>query len=55
MDYKNIFGSDLSIRAVEDTKKNISWMKELYKLNDNKGQRHFTNLDNCNLSIHYHI
>ena len=36
MDYKNIFGSDLSIRAVEDTKKNISWLKELYKLSDIK-------------------
>ncbi|MFA6514051.1 MAG: hypothetical protein WCT50_02015 [Patescibacteria group bacterium] len=36
MSYKNIFGSDVSIRAIEDTKKNISWMKELYKLNDIK-------------------
>lgn len=33
---KNIFGSDLSFKAVQDTKKNISWVKELYKLGDFK-------------------
>lgn len=36
MGYKNIFGSDLSLKAVEDTKKNISWVKEMYKLKDIK-------------------
>ncbi|HZJ41375.1 MAG TPA: hypothetical protein VFD16_03885, partial [Candidatus Saccharimonadales bacterium] len=36
MGYKNIFGSDLSLKAIDDTKKNISWMKELYKLKDIK-------------------
>lgn len=34
--YKNIFGSDISIVAVENTKKNISWTKELYGLKDIK-------------------
>lgn len=36
MGYKNIFGSDLSVKAIDDTKKNISWVKELYKLKDIK-------------------
>lgn len=36
MGYKNIFGSDLSKKAVDDTYKNISWIKELYQINDVK-------------------
>jgi len=36
MDYRNIFGSDISLKAVEDTKKNISWTKELYGKKDIK-------------------
>ncbi len=36
MGYKDIFGSDISIKAVEDTKTNISWVKEMYKLKDIK-------------------
>ncbi len=32
MEYKNIFGSDISVKAIDDTKKNISWIKELYRL-----------------------
>lgn len=34
--YKNLFGSDISLKAVEDTRKNISWLKELYKISDFK-------------------
>jgi tRNA G10 N-methylase Trm11 len=34
MGYKNLFGSDISFKAVEDTRKNLSWTKELYKIND---------------------
>lgn len=36
MGYKNLFGSDVSLKAVEDTRKNISWTKELYSLKDFK-------------------
>ncbi len=32
MGYKNLFGSDISKKAIDDTYKNFSWMKELYKL-----------------------
>ena len=32
--YKNLFGSDISIKAVEDTRTNISWLKELYNIKD---------------------
>ncbi len=34
--YKNVCGSDISVKAIDDTKKNISWLKELYKLGDIK-------------------
>lgn len=34
--FKNIFGLDISIQAIENTKKNISWTKELYQLTDVK-------------------
>jgi tRNA G10 N-methylase Trm11 len=34
--YQNLFGSDVSLKAVEDTRKNISWLKELYKIPDFK-------------------
>ena len=30
--YKNLFGSDIALKAIEDTRKNISWLKELYKI-----------------------
>lgn len=30
--YKHLFGSDISAKAVDDTHKNISWLKELYKI-----------------------
>jgi tRNA G10 N-methylase Trm11 len=36
MGYKNLFGSDISPRAIDDTYKNISWTKELYGLKDVK-------------------
>jgi len=32
MGYKNLFGSDISPKAIDDTYKNLSWLKELYKL-----------------------
>lgn len=32
--YKNLFGSDISPKAVDDSYKNISWMRELYSLSD---------------------
>jgi tRNA G10 N-methylase Trm11 len=34
--YKNLFASDISAKAVDDTRKNISWTKELYKIGDFK-------------------
>lgn len=34
--YKNLFGTDISIKAIEDTRTNISWLKELYKIKDFK-------------------
>jgi len=34
--YKNLFGSDLSPKAIDDTYKNTSWLRELYGLKDIK-------------------
>jgi len=34
--YRNLFASDISAKAVDDTRKNISWTKELYKVGDFK-------------------
>lgn len=34
--YQNLFGSDSSLKAIEDTRKNLSWVGELYKLNNFK-------------------
>lgn len=34
--YKHLFGSDISAKAVEDTRRNINWTKELYKIEDVK-------------------
>ncbi|MFA5109724.1 MAG: methyltransferase domain-containing protein [Patescibacteria group bacterium] len=34
--YKNLFGSDISLKAIEDTRKNLSWTRELYGINDCK-------------------
>lgn len=34
--YKNLFGSDISFKAINDTHKNISWIKELYKVENSK-------------------
>lgn len=34
--YKHLFGSDLSARAIDDTHKNISWIRELYDIKDVK-------------------
>lgn len=36
MGYKNLFGSDVVLKAVENTRKNISWTKELYSIKDFK-------------------
>lgn len=36
MGYKHLFGSDISAKAVEDTRRNINWTKELYKIEDVK-------------------
>lgn len=36
MGYKNLFGSDISGKAVDDTRKNISWIKDLYSLENFK-------------------
>ncbi len=30
--YKHLFGSDVSAKAIDDTHKNISWLRELYKI-----------------------
>ncbi len=32
--YKHLFGSDVSPRAIDDTHKNISWIRELYSIKD---------------------
>jgi len=32
--YKHLFGSDVSPRAIDDTHKNISWIRELYAIKD---------------------
>ncbi len=32
--YKHLFGSDISPRAIDDTHKNISWIRELYSVKD---------------------
>jgi len=32
--YKHLFGSDVSPRAIDDTHKNISWIRELYGVKD---------------------
>ena len=34
--YKHLFGSDISAKAVENTRRNINWTKELYKVEDVK-------------------
>jgi len=34
MGYKHLFGSDISMKAIDDTYKNISWIKELYNVKD---------------------
>lgn len=34
MGYKHLFGSDISAKAVEDTRRNVNWTKELYKIED---------------------
>lgn len=36
MGYKHLFGSDISLKAIEDTRKNISWTRELYKTDNFK-------------------
>jgi len=38
--YKNLFGSDISSLAVDNTYKNINWLKELYKLEEFKLKLH---------------
>ena len=32
MGYKDLLGSDISPKAIADTYKNISWIKDLYKI-----------------------
>ena len=34
MDYKNVFGLDLSFKAIQDSRRNIDWIKEQYELKD---------------------
>lgn len=36
MGYKDLLGSDISPKAIADTYKNISWIKDLYKIKDAK-------------------
>jgi len=36
MGYKNLFGSDISKRAIDDTYTNFSWLKDLYKIENVK-------------------
>jgi len=48
MDYKNLIGNDISPKAFEDTKNNISWLSEKFKLK-NLNIKYFQN-DVANLS-----
>jgi len=34
--YKKLFGSDISSKAIDNTHKNVEWLKELYKVSDCK-------------------
>lgn len=34
--YKNLFGSDVSLKAIEDTRQNNNWIKELYRIENVK-------------------
>ncbi|MFA6194603.1 MAG: hypothetical protein WC719_02565 [Patescibacteria group bacterium] len=36
MGYKHLFASDISAKAVEDTRRNVNWTKELYKIEEVK-------------------
>lgn len=38
MGHKNIFGIDISLEAIDNTKKNIGWIKKKYEINDCKIQ-----------------
>lgn len=38
MDYKQVIGSDVSAKAVSDTEKNITWIKEQFKIKDGKAE-----------------
>ncbi len=38
MGYKNIIGSDNSPKAIDDTKKNLEWLKEKYRIQDTQYQ-----------------
>ncbi len=44
--YKHLFGSDLSAKAIDDTHKNISWIRELYNLKDIKVKIFVKNVTN---------
>ncbi|MFA5886802.1 MAG: hypothetical protein WC863_03410 [Patescibacteria group bacterium] len=34
--YQNLFAADISLKAVEDTRRNFNWTKEMYKIVDSK-------------------
>jgi tRNA G10 N-methylase Trm11 len=34
--YRNLFASDISLKAVEDTRRNFNWTKEIYKVTESK-------------------
>jgi len=49
--YKNLFASDISPKAVDDTRKNISWTKELYKVGDFRAKLAVRNVLDLSASI----
>jgi tRNA G10 N-methylase Trm11 len=52
MEYVNIFGSDISAKAIEDTRNNVRWMKDIYRIQINPQLKV---VDACQLSRHFKI
>lgn len=51
LDYKNLIGSDLSLKACEDTKDNIDWLNNEYHITDAKFQLYNINADQLSSKI----
>lgn len=51
LDYKNLIASDLSVKAVEDTKDNLDWLCGEYNITDAKFAIYNLNVDKLNSKI----